>query len=117
MQTSISPLRSSTRRWARRGLASVCTIAAATCARPQHPAAPLTPGEEPELRIGLAVGASSVTLGGDGELFVTDDGNGQPIGSLPAGAAWTALPDTGRPRPVPPGGSPTEPPPALYAVD
>src|SRR2546428_8595100 len=59
---------------ARRGLASVCTIAAATCARPQHPAAPLTPGVEPELRIGLAVGASSVTLGGDGELFVTDDG-------------------------------------------
>src|SRR5207249_179058 len=44
MQTSISPLRSSTRRWARRGLASVCTIAAATCARPQPPAAPLPPG-------------------------------------------------------------------------
>src|SRR2546425_837219 len=108
MQTSISPLRSSTRRWARRGLASVCTIAAATCARPQHPAAPLTPGEEPELRIGLAVGASSVTLGGDGELFVTDDGNGQPIGSIPAGVAWTVVPDTGGLRLVPPGGSPTE---------
>jgi len=60
------------------------------------------------LRIGLAVGASSVTLGGDGELFVTDDGNGQPIGSIPAGVAWTVVPDTGGLRLVPPGGSPTE---------
>jgi len=61
------------------------------------------------LRIGLAVGASSVTLGGDGELFVTDDGNGQPIGSIPAGVAWTVVADTGGGlRLVPPGGSPTE---------
>src|SRR2546422_10991206 len=108
MQTSISPLRSSTRRWARRGLASVCTIAAATCARPQHPAAPLTPGEEPELQVGLAVGASSVTLGGDGELFVTDDGDGAPIGSIPAGAFWTVVPDTGGLRVVQPDGSRSE---------
>ena len=57
------------------------------------------------MRIGLAVGASSVTLGGDGELFVTDDGNGQPIGSIPAGVAWTVVPDTGGLRLVPPGGS------------
>src|SRR2546425_343426 len=108
MQTSISPLRSSTRRWARRGLVSVCAIAAATCARPQHPSAPLPSGVEPELRIGLGVGASSVTLGGAGELFVTDDGNGQPIGSVPAGVAWTVVPDSGGLRLVPPGGSPTE---------
>ncbi len=39
-------------------------------------------------------GAASVTLGGDGELFVTDDANGEPIGSIPAGTAWTLVPDT-----------------------
>jgi len=54
----------------------------------------LAPGAEPELRIGLVAGASSLTLGGDGELFVTDDANGEPIGSIPAGGAWTVLPDT-----------------------
>jgi stage II sporulation protein D len=54
------------------------------------------PAGEPELRVGLAVGAASVVLGGDGggELFVTDDGNGQPVGSIPAGARWTAVPDS-----------------------
>jgi len=62
----------------------------AGCARPQ----PLTPGGEPELRVGLVVGASSVTLGGDGELFVTDDGNGEPVGSLPPGTSWTVVVDT-----------------------
>src|SRR2546430_17466462 len=34
---------------------------------------PLTPGAEPELRIALLAGAPSVTLGGDGELFISDD--------------------------------------------
>ena len=63
------------------------------CGRPSTPA-PLTPGAEPELRIGLVAGAPRVTLGGDGELFVTDDANGQPIGSIPAGAVWTVVPDT-----------------------
>jgi len=33
-------------------------------------------------------------LGGDGELFVTDDANGQPVGSIPAGATWTVVVDT-----------------------
>jgi stage II sporulation protein D len=48
------------------------------------------------LRVALAVGVPSVVLGGDGggELFVTDDGNGQPIGSIAAGARWTAVPDS-----------------------
>jgi len=47
--------------------------------------------------VGLAVGAASVVLGGDGggELFVTDDANGQPVGSIAAGAKWTAVPDSG----------------------
>ncbi len=35
-----------------------------------------------------------MTLGGDGELFVTDDGNGEPLGSIPAGVTWTVVADT-----------------------
>jgi stage II sporulation protein D len=48
------------------------------------------------LRVALAVGVQSVVLGGDesGELFVTDDGNGQAVGSIPAGARWIAIPDS-----------------------
>jgi stage II sporulation protein D len=65
------------------------------------------------LRVGLAVGAARVVLGGDGELFVTDDGDGQPVGSIPAGARWTAVPDSasagGRLRLVKPNGTTTEP--------
>src|SRR5262249_34048913 len=33
-------------------------------------------------------------LGGDGELFLTDDGNGSPIGAVAAGASWSAVPDS-----------------------
>jgi len=105
MRISISPSHNSTRPWARHVLASVLALGAAACPRPQAAPAPLTPGVEPELRIGLAVGAASVTLGGDGELFVTDDGNGEPVGSVPAGASWTILPDTGGLRVVRPDGS------------
>src|SRR5207244_3033509 len=91
MPTSTPPSHNSTRRWARRGLASALALAGA-CGRPQP--SPLTPGAEPELRIGLVAGAPSVTLGGDGELFITDDANGEPIGSIPAGTAWTVVSDT-----------------------
>ena len=62
-----------------------------------HPgAAPAPSGGEPELRVALAVGVQSAVLGGDesGELFVTDDGNGQAVGSIPAGARWIAIPDS-----------------------
>ena len=51
-------------------------------------------GPEPELRVGLAMGLSSVRLGGDGELFVTDDGNGQPIGAIAPGSVWTISVDS-----------------------
>lgn len=82
------------RRSATRALASAAVLAGAACPRPT--AAPVPAGGEPELRIALAVGAASVVLGGDasGELFVTDDGNGQAIGSIPAGVRWTAVPDS-----------------------
>lgn len=96
-------MHNSTRLSAKRALASVLALAAG-CAQPQ----PVTPGTEPELRIGIAVGATSVTLGGDGELFLTDDTNGQPIASVPAGIVWTAVVDTPGLRLVPPNGSRTE---------
>src|SRR5439155_25660976 len=106
MRTSTSPSHNSTQRWARHGLASLLALAAAACPRPPHPTT-VTPGAEPELRLGLAVGASSITLGGDGELFVTDDGTGAPPGSIQAGASRTVVPDTGGLRVVQLGGSPS----------
>jgi stage II sporulation protein D len=51
-------------------------------------------GPEPELRVGLALGLSNVRLGGDGELFVTDDGNGQPVGAIAPGSVWTITVDS-----------------------
>lgn len=60
------------------------------CPRPL----PETLGPEPELRVGLMVGTASVRLGGDGELFVTDDGNGTPLGAIHAGSTWTVVADS-----------------------
>jgi stage II sporulation protein D len=100
------------RRWTRRALASAAVLAAAACPRPTT--VPSPGGGEPELRIALAVGVGSVVLGGDGsgELFVTDDGDGQPVGSIPAGTRWTAVPDSAsggtRLRLVKPDGTATE---------
>ena len=71
---------------AKRALVSVLAVLAAACHRP--PSA--LPGAEPEVRVGLATGAASVRVGGDGELFVTDDGSGQPVTAIPAGQTWTA---------------------------
>lgn len=83
------------RRWTTRALASAAVLAAAACPRPATLPTP-GGGGEPELRVALAVGAPSVVLGGEGggELFVTDDGDGQPVGSIPPGARWTAVPDS-----------------------
>ena len=81
-----------------------------------HPGAAPTPtAGEPELRVALAVGVQSVVLGGNesGELFVTDDGTGQAVGSIPAGARWIAIPDSAtqgaKLRLVRPDGTATEP--------
>jgi stage II sporulation protein D len=109
---------SSTRRSRRRWLASL--VAAATaCAHPAPTPSPTTSiAAEPELRIGLSE-QSSVALGGDGELFLTDDGNGQLIGSIPVGARWSVVPDSGGPgvRVVQPDGSLSEPHPGVFAVN
>ncbi|HYK82530.1 MAG TPA: SpoIID/LytB domain-containing protein [Gemmatimonadales bacterium] len=58
--------------------------------------------------MGIAVGAPSVTLGGDGELFVTDDGTGQPLGSIPPTVTWTVVADTPGLRVVKPDGTHSE---------
>src|SRR3989442_15414082 len=95
MRTSTSPSRSSMRRSPQRVPVSFLLLAAAACARPQ----PLAPGAEPELRVGIVAGVGSLALGGDGELFLTDDATGRPIGSIPPRARWAALADSaGLPR-------------------
>src|SRR2546422_10969758 len=112
MRTSTSRSRSSTRRSPTRALASLlCALAAVGCPRPHA----LAPGAEPELRVGLLVGAPSVTLGGDGELFVKDDGTGQPLGAITAGARWDVVPDTAGARLRQPGGGGGQRPPRTSA--
>ena len=95
------------RRWATLAALSLAT-ATGGCPRPQV-GAPTPVGGEPELRVGLAVGLRDVTIGGDGELFLTDDANGQPIATIPAGVAWNVVADSGALRLVPPGGTPGAP--------
>jgi stage II sporulation protein D len=63
----------------------------AGCPHPQ----PVAIGPEPELRVGVAVGLTSVRLGGDGELFITDDATGQPVGAIAPGRVWIATVDSG----------------------
>ena len=49
---------------------------------------------EPQVRIGLAVGASSVTIGG-GDALVVADPSGARIAALPAGEQWRIAPSGG----------------------
>ena len=99
---------------ATRALASTI-LALGMLACPHPGTAPTPTGGEPEFRIALAVGVQSVVLGGaeSGELFVTDDGNGQAVGSIPAGTRWIAIPDSAtrgaKLRLVKPDGTTTEP--------
>jgi stage II sporulation protein D len=67
------------------------------------------------MRIGLSVGAANASLGGPGagggELIVTEQASGMPVGSIPAGVRWTIIPDSvngSRLRLVKPDGSRTE---------
>jgi stage II sporulation protein D len=84
-------------------VALVGALVATACARPGAPPA-LT--EEPELRVGLAVGRDSVSLGGDGELVLTEDAaRPTPVGTIPAGVRWWVVPDTGGVRLLRPDGT------------
>jgi stage II sporulation protein D (peptidoglycan lytic transglycosylase) len=80
-------------RWRPLALASV-VVAGTACHLLRPRAATTGAGAEPELRIGLGVELGRVTLGGDGELFLTDARNGSPVGAIPAGGAWTVVPDS-----------------------
>ena len=110
------PWSSSIKPWPTRWLASA-TLLAAACGRPA--AAPAPTGGEPELRVGLADGLARAVLGGDGELFLTDDANGQPIASVPAGATWIVVPDSAGAgvRLLKPDGSLSEAHPGVAAVN
>ncbi len=83
--------------WAKRAAASAALVAALGCR--SRPTAPPAPSAEPELRVGLAVGAPLASIGGaqSGELFVSDAASGVPVGSIPAGVRWVVLPDSADP--------------------
>ncbi|MGH7606907.1 MAG: SpoIID/LytB domain-containing protein, partial [Gemmatimonadales bacterium] len=74
-------------------------LTAAACPRPGvRPGVPQR--GEPELRVGLAVGVPSLTLGGEGggEMFVSElGGRGLPVGSIPAGVVWRVVADSTAP--------------------
>jgi stage II sporulation protein D len=63
---------------------------------------------EPQLRIGLLVGASSATIGGGDDLVITDP-SGARVAAVPAGEQWRVVPygagialqPFGRPGPAP----------------
>jgi stage II sporulation protein D len=74
-------------------------------------------GAEPELRVGVGVDRPSVVLGGDGELILTDDATGQPLGSIPAGVRWRVIPDPTGVRLLRPDGSQGESHPGVFAVN
>lgn len=80
------------RHWAQRWAPSLIFLVGAGC--PPAPSGPPLPATAPELRVGLGVGAGSVTLGGDAELLVTSQQRGELLGSIPAGTVWTVATDT-----------------------
>ncbi len=76
-------------------LGLACAIGAG-CATPPAPVAP-PPGPataEPIVQVGLVVGGSGATLGGDAALQLSG-GDGTPLGQVPAAEVWrvTALPN------------------------
>ena len=88
------------RRSAKRALTSALVLLAADCGK--RPAAPPpggsapAPNAEPELRIGLSLGAPYASLGGpeSGELFISELATGVAVGAIPAGARWIVVPDS-----------------------
>lgn len=66
--------------------------------RAEHP----SESAEPRLRIGLAVGAASATIGGDDELVITDP-SGTRLAVIPAGEQWRVVPSDGAIELQPPG--------------
>jgi stage II sporulation protein D len=85
------------RRWTTLCAVSLLALAAAGCPGPRQ-ISPV-PGAEPELRIGIAVGGTTASIGGpeSGELFVSDAASGVAVGSVPAGVRWLVRPDSADP--------------------
>ncbi len=81
------------RRWAKQLPLSLALLLGCRGGAPARLAP--TPGAEPELRIGLAVGIPYASLGGaeSGELFVSE-ASGVAVGSIPAGVRWVVRPDS-----------------------
>ncbi len=81
-------------RWAGPGaarLALAASVLLSTCAPPEpEGTAPQAPSE-PEIRIGLIIGAGSVKLGSEEPLTVTGSG-GNPIPGAPPSTGWTVVP-------------------------
>lgn len=113
------------RLWTKLALASAALVVAAGCPQARVGGGGEAGGPtsvEPELRIGLAVGAANASLGGPegGELFVSDAVTGAPLGSIPAGTRWSAIPDSADPtriRLLKPDGSRTESARGIVAVN
>ena len=84
------------RRWIKPCAVSLAVLASAACPGPR-PVGP-APGAEPELRIGIAVGGATASIGGpeSGELFVSD-ASGVAVGSVPAGVRWVVRSDSADP--------------------
>ena len=67
-----------------------------SCIRPEGAQAPAPPPEadpaapEPRVRVGLVVGAASVSVGGGAALRVTD-AEGAPLAEVPAGETWRVV--------------------------
>ena len=85
------------RRWTKLCAVSLLALAGAGCPGPTQ-VSPV-PGAEPELRIAIAVGGTTASIGGpeSGELFVSDAASGVPVGSVPAGVRWVVRPDSADP--------------------
>ncbi len=86
-------------------VAGSCAPAAAPGAPPVEPTAPES--LDPEIRIGLAVGAAAANLGGGGALSVTDP-SGSHLAEIGAGEVWrVGIAGTGLVVTAPTGGSST----------
>lgn len=72
--------------------AALAAALVAGCAAPSVPGGPAPPGPvagEPTVQVGLVIGGSSVTLGGEGPLRL-EQADGSPVLEIPGGEAWTA---------------------------